>query len=96
MHDIHLEKDVEEDKLGIIDVRAIINDRSIVNIDIQLENENNIIPRSTIYGAKLFSNEKLKQYSKNLHLKIEWKKIHSILIYTNSLYLNISMIYYYK
>ena len=60
MHDIHLEKDVEEDKLGIIDVRAIINDRSIVNIEIQLENENNIIPRSTFYGAKLFSNEKLK------------------------------------
>ncbi len=61
MHDIHLEKDVEEDKLGIIDVRAIINDRSIVNIEIQLENENNIIPRSTFYGAKLFTSELKKK-----------------------------------
>lgn len=56
MHDIHLEKD----KLGIIDVRAIINDDSIINIEIQLKNEFNIIKRSTFYGSKLIS-EQLKK-----------------------------------
>lgn len=60
MHDIHLEKDIEEDKLGIIDVRAIINDDSIINIEIQLKNEFNIIKRSTFYGSKLIS-EQLKK-----------------------------------
>ena len=60
MHDIHLEKDIEEDKLGIIDVRAIINDDSIINIEIQLRNEFNIIKRSTFYGSKLIS-EQLKK-----------------------------------
>lgn len=33
MHDIHLEKDTEEDKLGIIDVRAIVDDDKIINIE---------------------------------------------------------------
>ena len=57
MHDIHLEKDIEDDKLGIIDVRAIINDNSIINIEIQLRNEFNIIERSTFYGSKLVSDQ---------------------------------------
>ena len=57
MHDIHLEKDIEDDKLGIIDVRAIINDNSIINIEIQLRNEFNIIERSTFYGSKLISDQ---------------------------------------
>lgn len=61
MHDIHLEKDIEKDKLGIIDVRAIINDNSIVNIEIQLKDNKNIIPRSTFYGAKIFSSELKKR-----------------------------------
>lgn len=57
MHDIHLEKDIEDDKLGIIDVRAVINDNSIINIEIQLRNEFNIIERSTFYGSKLVSDQ---------------------------------------
>lgn len=57
MHDIHLEKNIEDDKLGIIDVRAIINDNSIINIEIQLRNEFNIIERSTFYGSKLISDQ---------------------------------------
>lgn len=57
MHDIHLEKDIEDDKLGIIDVRAVINDNSIINIEIQLRNEFNIIERSTFYGSKLISDQ---------------------------------------
>ena len=57
MRDIHLEKDIEDDKLGIIDVRAIINDNSIINIEIQLRNEFNIIERSTFYGSKLISDQ---------------------------------------
>ena len=57
MHDIHLEKDIEDDKLGIIDVRAVINDNSIINIEIQLRNEFNIIERSTFYDSKLISDQ---------------------------------------
>ena len=37
MHDIHLEKDIEEDKLGILDVRAIIDKKEIVNIEIHMK-----------------------------------------------------------
>lgn len=61
MHDIHLEKDVEKDKLGIIDVRAIIDDNSIINIEIQLKDNKNIIQRSTFYGSKIFSSELKKK-----------------------------------
>lgn len=57
LHDLHLEKDLEEDKLGIIDVRAIIDKEKIINIEVQIENEHNIVPRSTFYGAKLISDE---------------------------------------
>ena len=57
LHDLHLEKDVEDDKLGIIDVRAIINENKIINIEVQMKDRKNIIPRSTYYGAKLISNE---------------------------------------
>lgn len=60
LHDIHLEKDSEEDKLGIIDVRAIVNENKIINIEVQIKNNKNIVPRSTFYGAKLISNELVK------------------------------------
>jgi len=60
LHDIHLEKDNEEDKLGIIDVRAIVNENKIINIEVQIKNNKNIVPRSTFYGAKLISNELVK------------------------------------
>lgn len=60
LHDIHLEKDSEEDKLGIIDVRAIVNENKIINIEVQIKNNKNIVPRSIFYGAKLISNELVK------------------------------------
>lgn len=63
LHDIHLEKDSEEDKLGIIDVRAIVNDNKIINIEVQIKDNKNIVPRSTFYGAKLISNELVKNES---------------------------------
>lgn len=60
LHDIHLERDSEDDKLGIIDVRAVVNENKIVNIEVQIKDNKNIIPRSTFYGAKLISNELVK------------------------------------
>lgn len=63
LHDIHLEKDSEEDKLGIIDVRVIVNDSRIINIEVQIKDNKNILPRSTFYGAKLISNELVKNES---------------------------------
>ena len=57
MHDIHLEKDIEEDKLGILDVRAIIDKKEIVNIEIQIKDLKNIVQRSTFYASKIVSNQ---------------------------------------
>ena len=57
MHDIHLEKDIEEDKLGIWDVRAIIDKKEIVNIEIQIKDLKNIVQRSTFYASKIVSNQ---------------------------------------
>lgn len=56
-HDIALEKELKDEKLGILDVKAILNDNMEIDIELQIENEHNIIERSTFYGTRLLSSQ---------------------------------------
>ena len=47
----------QEDKLVRLDIKAKINKKEIVNIEIQLKNENNMEKRSTYYGARLITEQ---------------------------------------
>ena len=51
---MHLEKMYEENKEGILDVKAILNDNKMVDIEIQLENEYNMLKRTLYYWAGLY------------------------------------------
>lgn len=46
-----------KDKLGRLDIKATINDESIINIEMQMRNEHNIEKRSTYYGSRLISEQ---------------------------------------
>ena len=54
-------KEIIDDRNSILDIRATINDGEIINIEMQIKNEYNIIPRSMYYLGKIFSNQ-LKSY----------------------------------
>ncbi len=41
------------DKTGAIDIKAVLNDNTIVDIEMQIDNENNIIERTVKYSSNL-------------------------------------------
>lgn len=53
-HDITIEKIKEGEKGAILDIRAIVNDNIIVNIEMQKEKRGNILDRTEKYGANIF------------------------------------------
>ena len=55
LHDVHLEKETQENKEGVLDIKATLNNNIIVNIEMQVRNEHNMIDRSLYYWAKLYS-----------------------------------------
>ena len=55
LHDVHLERDIEENKEGILDIRATLNNNIIVNIEMQVRNKHNMIDRSLYYWSKLYT-----------------------------------------
>lgn len=55
--DRELKKKHKNDKLGIIDIKAIIHDQIKVNIEMQVRNEYNIGKRSFFYLSKLYSED---------------------------------------
>ena len=59
-------------KLGRIDIKATINKREIVNIEIQLKDKNNMEKRSIFYGAKLITD--------NFGKKEEYKDIKPVIL----------------
>lgn len=76
------------DKIGIIDLKATINNNSIVDIEIQLRDQHNMIMRSMFYAAGLYhtglkSGEKYEENKKVIGINIlkynifKWKKYHS-------------------
>ncbi len=49
-----LEKDLRDDKIGILDVRAKLDDETIVNIEMQIVQNSNIEKRILFYWSKLY------------------------------------------
>lgn len=50
-------RETKEGKTGVLDIKAEINDNTVIDIEIQVENEYNISERSTVYMGKLISNQ---------------------------------------
>ena len=61
MKDVYLDRDLKDNKLGILDIKATLNDNTIANIEMQVENEHNMIDRSLYYWANLYSNNLYKK-----------------------------------
>lgn len=58
--DRHLLTQHPDDKLGILDVKAILDDGILCNIEVQLVNNHNTESRFLYYWAKLFSSQLVK------------------------------------
>lgn len=67
LHDEHLDRDIESNKEGILDIRATLNNNIIVNIEMQVRNEHNMIDRSLYYWSSLYSRglKKRQDYTNN-------------------------------
>ena len=52
-----LEKDFQDDKIGILDIKAKINNSDIVNIEMQVIKYSNIQKRIMFYWSKLYTDE---------------------------------------
>lgn len=55
--DATLEKISKEDKAGILDLKATLNNDKIVEIEMQIENEYNIEKRSLFYASKIIAEQ---------------------------------------
>jgi len=55
--DASLNKDTISDKYGILDIKAILNDNTIVDIELQLTNYKNMEERTLYYSSKLISSQ---------------------------------------
>jgi len=56
-HDKRLDQNLKNEKYGVLDVKAVLNDDMEIDIELQIENEHNIIERSTFYGTRLISSQ---------------------------------------
>lgn len=56
MADTNLERELESNKLGILDIKAKIDNDTIVNIEIQIINRYNMIERTLFYWSGLYYN----------------------------------------
>ena len=75
-----LEKDLLNDKIGILDIRAIINSNIECDIEMQVVNKSNIEKRLLYYWSKLFS----KNIVQGENYKILKKTI--IILFANYMY----------
>lgn len=55
--EVTLEKELEENKFGRLDILATLNNNTIVNIEMQVTNNYNIIERSMFYWAGNYFND---------------------------------------
>ena len=54
MQEVELERVDIKDKLGVLDIKAIINENITVDIEMQIANEKNMIERTLYYWAGLY------------------------------------------
>ena len=70
-----LEKQLEENKLGRLDILAVLNDDTIVNIEVQVLNPSNFIERTLYYWSgnyynNLMSGENYREVKKTMAINI--------------------------
>ena len=58
--EVSLEKELEKNKLGRLDILALLDNHTIVNIEVQIWNQNNFIERSLYYWSGIYYHD-LKQ-----------------------------------
>ena len=67
LRNVEITKEAIEDKNSRLDVKAVANDGTIINVEIQLRNEYNMPKRTLYYWSKLYS-EQLKEGENYLNL----------------------------
>lgn len=70
-----LEKDLKDDKVGVLDIKTTINENEICNIELQVVDQKNIEKRILYYWSKLYSTsikkgEKYKKLKKTIAIVI--------------------------
>ncbi len=67
MQEVELNRVDIKDKLGILDIKAIINEDTTIDIEIQVSNEKNMIERTLFYWSGLYYTglKKGKRYEEN-------------------------------
>lgn len=65
--DANLERAVVENKSGILDIKATLDNKITVNIEMQIRNQHNMIDRSLYYWSNLYSSSlyKKQDYTQN-------------------------------
>jgi predicted transposase/invertase (TIGR01784 family) len=65
------EKDMLDEKLGILDIKAVLNDQNPCDIEMQVVEQVNILERILLYWSKLYSSQiKQGETYKKLHKTI--------------------------
>lgn len=67
-HDVALERNIEDEKIGILDIKATLNNNTYIDIEMQMGDEKNVVKRSTYYAAKMMS-EQLQKGEKYKEIK---------------------------
>ena len=47
----------EDEKIGILDIKATLNNNTYIDIEMQMGDEKNVVKRSTYYAAKMMSDQ---------------------------------------
>ena len=72
---IVLRRENVEDKMGVLDVLAKINDKEYINVEMQVYNKKNLLERILYYWAKIYTrNIKKKEDSKEHLAKFKQNK----------------------
>jgi len=54
-HDISIQKATEEEKAGVLDIMAVVNDKIIINIEMERQDKGNIIYRTEKYSSSIYT-----------------------------------------
>lgn len=67
IHDSQLERTIKDNKVGILDIKAILNNNITINIEMQVKDQSNMVDRSLYYWSNLYSNGlyKKEDYTQN-------------------------------
>ena len=68
--EVTLERELEKEKYGRIDIKATINEDGIVNCEMQVEDNKNMIERTLFYGTKLYAQDLKESEQYESHKKV--------------------------